>query len=49
MVGVEAYLSIRRRVSDAGVSVFEDIEETNNVVNEKVYICNRCENPFMLY
>ncbi|WMV48686.1 hypothetical protein MTR67_042071 [Solanum verrucosum] len=35
MVGVEAYLSIRRRVSDAGVSVFEDIEETNNVVNEK--------------
>lgn len=43
MVGVEAYLSIRRRVSDAGVSVFEDIEESNNVVNEKVYI------RFMLY
>uniref|UniRef100_A0A0V0IU18 Nuclear cap-binding protein subunit 1 n=1 Tax=Solanum chacoense TaxID=4108 RepID=A0A0V0IU18_SOLCH len=38
MVGVEAYLSIRRRVSDAGVSVFEDIEETNNVVNEKDFL-----------
>lgn len=37
MVGVEAYLSIRKRVSDAGFSVFEDIEETNNAVNEKVY------------
>ncbi|KAK4723302.1 hypothetical protein R3W88_026081 [Solanum pinnatisectum] len=38
MVGVEAYLSIRRRVSDAGVSVFEDIEETNNGVNEKDFL-----------
>ncbi|KAM3286902.1 nuclear cap-binding protein subunit 1 [Capsicum chacoense] len=38
MVGVEAYLSIRRRVSDAGVSVFEDIEETNNAVNEKDFL-----------
>nr|ACN43588.1 nuclear cap-binding protein [Solanum tuberosum] len=38
MVGVEAYLSIRRRVSDAGVSAFEDIEETNNVVNEKDFL-----------
>lgn len=38
MVGVEAYLSIRRRVSDAGVSVFEDIEESNNVVNEKDFL-----------
>ncbi|XP_070038140.1 nuclear cap-binding protein subunit 1 isoform X3 [Nicotiana tomentosiformis] len=38
MVGVEAYLSIRKRVSDAGFSVFEDIEETNNAVNEKDFL-----------
>lgn len=27
MVGIEAYLSIRRRVSDVGLSVFENINK----------------------
>lgn len=36
MVGIQAYLSIRRRVSDVGVSVFEDIDAPDKATNEKV-------------
>lgn len=35
MVGVEAYLSIRRHASDTGLSFFEDDDETEN--GEKVW------------
>ncbi|XP_038709116.1 nuclear cap-binding protein subunit 1-like isoform X1 [Tripterygium wilfordii] len=38
MVGVEAYLSIRRHVSDAGLSFFEDGDETGNDVVEKDFL-----------
>lgn len=37
MVGVEAYLSIRRHASDRGLSFFEDDDEAKNGLGEKVY------------
>ena len=36
MLGIEAYLQIRRRVSDLGFSVFEDIDDTEKALTEKV-------------
>lgn len=36
MVGVEAYLSIRRHISDIGLSFFEDDDETEKNPDEKV-------------
>lgn len=38
MVGIEAYLSIRRHASDGGLSFFEDDDESKNGVTEKVYL-----------
>uniref|UniRef100_A0A5B7BA70 Nuclear cap-binding protein subunit 1 n=1 Tax=Davidia involucrata TaxID=16924 RepID=A0A5B7BA70_DAVIN len=38
MVGIEAYLSIRRRVFDVGFSVFEDIDETEKATAEKDFL-----------
>ena len=37
MVGVEAYLSIRRHISDIGLSFFEDDDETEKNPDEKVW------------
>lgn len=36
MVGIEAYLSIRRHVSDVGLSVFEDINKIDKLHVEQV-------------
>ena len=36
MVGVEAYLSIRRHISDIGLSFFEDDDDTERSPDEKV-------------
>lgn len=36
MVGVEAYLSIRRHTVDTGLSFFEDAGEVEKTLNEKV-------------
>lgn len=36
MVGVEAYLSIRRHISDIGLSFFEDDDEAERSPDEKV-------------
>lgn len=36
MVGIEAYLSIRRHNSDTGLSFFEDDDESGRAVVEKV-------------
>lgn len=38
MAGIQAYMSIRRHVSDTGFSVFEDIDESNEPDNEKVCV-----------
>ncbi|MFS7984951.1 putative nuclear cap-binding protein subunit 1 [Helianthus anomalus] len=38
MVGIEAYLSIRRRVSDVGLSVFEDINKSNKLLVEQDFV-----------
>nr|GMC51624.1 nuclear cap-binding protein subunit 1 [Ipomoea batatas] len=38
MVGIEAYLSIRRHVSDSGFSVFEVIDDVDNGQNEKDFL-----------
>lgn len=38
MVGIEAYLSIRRHVSDIGLSVFEDTDNTNKAHGEKDFL-----------
>ncbi|KAM7526901.1 hypothetical protein LguiA_016803 [Lonicera macranthoides] len=38
MVGIQAYLSIRRRVSNVGVSVFEDIDAPGKATNEKDFL-----------
>lgn len=38
MVGVEAYLSIRRHTFDTGLSFFEDDGEVEKTLNEKVYL-----------
>ncbi|KAI3769012.1 hypothetical protein L6452_00108 [Arctium lappa] len=38
MVGIEAYLSIRRRVSDVGLSVFEDINKIDKVHVEQDFV-----------
>lgn len=38
MVGVEAYLSIRKRVSDTGLSAFEDDDENVREPNDKVQL-----------
>jgi hypothetical protein len=37
MVGIQAYLSIRRHASDSGLSFFEDDDETKNGLCEKVF------------
>lgn len=37
MVGIEAYLSIRRHVSDIGLSIFEEADKTNKDQGEKVW------------
>lgn len=39
MVGVEAYMSIRRHVSDVGVSFFEDDGESEKVMLSIELIC----------
>lgn len=36
MVGVEAYLSIRKHTLDTGLSFFEDDGEVEKTLNEKV-------------
>lgn len=36
IVGIEAYLSIRRHGSDIGVSAFKDSDSTDKVHSEKV-------------
>lgn len=36
MVGVEAYLSIRRQTLDTGLSFFEEDGEVEKTLNEKV-------------
>ncbi|XP_022861062.1 nuclear cap-binding protein subunit 1 [Olea europaea var. sylvestris] len=38
MAGIQAYMSIRRHVSDTGFSVFEDIDESNEPDNEKDFL-----------
>ncbi|VFQ97878.1 unnamed protein product [Cuscuta campestris] len=38
MVGIEAYLSIRRRVSNSGFSVFEVIDDVGSGQNEKDFL-----------
>lgn len=38
MVGIEAYLSIRRHASDSGLSFFEDDDETKNGLGEKDFL-----------
>ncbi|KAL2473257.1 Nuclear cap-binding protein subunit 1 [Forsythia ovata] len=38
MAGIQAYMSIRRHVSDTGFSVFEDIYESNQSDNEKDFL-----------
>ncbi|XP_024966280.1 nuclear cap-binding protein subunit 1 isoform X2 [Cynara cardunculus var. scolymus] len=38
MVGIEAYLSIRRRVSDVGLSVFEEINKIDKVHVEQDFV-----------
>ena len=47
MVGVEAYLSIRRQTLDTGLSFFEDDGEVEKTLNEKVnltshYLLSSC-------
>lgn len=37
MVGIEAYLSIRRHGSDAGLSFFEDDDDSEKGNGHKVY------------
>lgn len=37
MVGIQAYLSIRRRLSDIGLAVFEDMEKIDKLHNEQVF------------
>lgn len=36
MVSIEAYFSIRRHVSNAGLYVFEDTDENDKLLDEKV-------------
>lgn len=43
MVGIEAYFSIRKHVSDTGFAAFENIEDKEGALNEKV-----CFFPFVL-
>ncbi|KAI7750295.1 hypothetical protein M8C21_005816 [Ambrosia artemisiifolia] len=38
MVGMEAYLSIRRRVSDVGLSVFEEVNKINKLHVEQDFV-----------
>lgn len=38
MVGIEAYLSIRRRVSDVGLSVFEEINKSDKLHVEQDFV-----------
>nr|XP_043621052.1 nuclear cap-binding protein subunit 1 isoform X2 [Erigeron canadensis] len=38
MVGIEAYLSIRRHVSDVGLSVFEDMNKSDKLHVEKDFV-----------
>ena len=47
MVGIESYFSIRRRVSNAGLSVFEDTNENNKLLDEKVHFLATCSFPLV--
>ncbi|KAK2972033.1 hypothetical protein RJ640_005053 [Escallonia rubra] len=38
LVGIEAYLSIRRRVSEIGLSAFKDLDKTDKVCDEKDFL-----------
>ncbi|XAR67259.1 hypothetical protein NMG60_11001947 [Bertholletia excelsa] len=38
LVGIEAYLRIRRHVPDTGLSVFEHIDDTGKIVDEKDFL-----------
>ncbi|XP_057466461.1 nuclear cap-binding protein subunit 1-like [Actinidia eriantha] len=38
MLGIEAYLKLRRRVSDLGFSIFEDIDDTEKALSEKDFL-----------
>lgn len=40
IVGIEAYLSIRRHGSSAGLSVFDDSDSTGKAHSEKVNLLN---------
>lgn len=40
IVGIEAYLSIRRRGSDTGLSVFKDSDSSGKAHSEKVNFLN---------
>lgn len=48
MVGIEAYLSIRKRTYDIGVSIFEFDDESVKSRNEKVYFQWQISNFFLL-
>jgi hypothetical protein len=39
MVGIEAYLSIRKHTSDTGLSFFENVDEIERDLNNKVGFC----------
>ena len=41
MVGIEAYLSIRRHASEAGLSFFEDDDESENSNTDKVHVSGK--------
>lgn len=45
MVGLEAYLSIRRHTSDSGLSFFDDNDEPGKDTVEKVFVV--CAVPFL--
>jgi hypothetical protein len=45
MVGVEAYLSIRKHVSDTGLSFFEDDDDCAKESTDKVFDSNICLSP----
>ncbi|KAK3042646.1 hypothetical protein RJ639_000898 [Escallonia herrerae] len=38
LVGIEAYLSIRRRVSEIGLSAFKELDKTDKVCDEKDFL-----------
>jgi len=42
MVGIEAYLRIRRRVSDIGFSIFGDNDDSDKALDGKVLNAKNC-------